>query len=295
MLLDGEDITALPAPPRTRRGLGRAFQLTNLFPNLTVQENVRLAVQARARRGGLEPAGRVWLDRTRPDRRGATQLLDARAPGRQARRARRPACRTATSASSRWRILMALEPKVFMFDEPTAGMSVDEVPVILDLIRAAQGASATRPSCWSSTRWTWCASSPTASSCCTTAQLVADGEPAAVIASPVVQQAYLGIARGGAGMSAPLLELHGVHTHIGAYHILHGVDLEVPARPGDDAARPQRRRQDDHAAHHHGPVGGVAGRDRASTASDIDGAGARPTSRSSASPTCRRAWASSPT
>ena len=33
----------------------------------------------------------------------------------------------------------------------------------------------------------------------------------------------------GAGMSAPLLRLEGVHTHIGAYHILHGVDLEVPA------------------------------------------------------------------
>ena len=88
---------------------------------------------------------------------------------------------------------MALEPQVYMFDEPTAGMSVDEVPVILDLIRELK-ADATRPSCWSSTRWTWCASSPTASSCCTTAQLVADGEPAAVIASPIVQEAYLGLA-----------------------------------------------------------------------------------------------------
>src|SRR4029077_17046835 len=40
--LDGEDITDLPAPLRTRRGLGRAFQLTQLFPNLSVHENVRL-------------------------------------------------------------------------------------------------------------------------------------------------------------------------------------------------------------------------------------------------------------
>jgi branched-chain amino acid transport system ATP-binding protein len=37
---------ALGAPARTQAGLGRAFQLTNLFPNLTVRENVRLAVQA---------------------------------------------------------------------------------------------------------------------------------------------------------------------------------------------------------------------------------------------------------
>src|SRR5690606_38342134 len=46
--LYGEEITGLGAPERTRRGIGRAFQLTNLFPNLTVLENVRLAVQSRA-------------------------------------------------------------------------------------------------------------------------------------------------------------------------------------------------------------------------------------------------------
>mgnify|MGYP003525711845 CR=1 FL=1 len=46
--LYGEDITHLGAAQRTRRGIGRAFQLTNLFPNLTVLENVRLAVQNRA-------------------------------------------------------------------------------------------------------------------------------------------------------------------------------------------------------------------------------------------------------
>src|ERR1700755_3312175 len=51
VLLDGMDITALPAPLRTRRGLGRAFQLTQLFAHLTVLENVRLAVQARDGKG----------------------------------------------------------------------------------------------------------------------------------------------------------------------------------------------------------------------------------------------------
>src|SRR5258708_14238601 len=48
ILFDGADITTLSAPLRTRAGLGRAFQLTNLFPNLSVEENVRLAVQAAA-------------------------------------------------------------------------------------------------------------------------------------------------------------------------------------------------------------------------------------------------------
>ena len=49
--LNGVDISALGAPSRAQAGLGRAFQLTNLFPNLTVRENVRLAVQARAKAG----------------------------------------------------------------------------------------------------------------------------------------------------------------------------------------------------------------------------------------------------
>src|SRR5262249_24114006 len=44
--LFGKDITRLGAPDRTRLGLGRAFQLINLYPSLTVFENVRLAVQS---------------------------------------------------------------------------------------------------------------------------------------------------------------------------------------------------------------------------------------------------------
>mgnify|MGYP006198421223 CR=1 FL=1 len=49
--LYGEDISGLSASQRTHRGIGRAFQLTNLFPRLSVLENVRLAVQSRAGRG----------------------------------------------------------------------------------------------------------------------------------------------------------------------------------------------------------------------------------------------------
>src|SRR3954468_24514247 len=62
--LDGADITAEPVSARTRRGLGRAFQLTQLFPNLSVHENVRLAVQARdqGRGGRAIDLWRVWLD-----------------------------------------------------------------------------------------------------------------------------------------------------------------------------------------------------------------------------------------
>jgi branched-chain amino acid transport system ATP-binding protein len=52
----------------------------------------------------------------------------------------------------------------------------------------------------------------------------------------------------------------GVHTHIGQYHILQGVDLTVPRGEHHRPARPQRRRQDHHAAHHHGPLARLARR-----------------------------------
>jgi len=56
----GEDVTRLGAAARARRGIGRSFQLTNIFPTLTVLENVRIAVQAR-RLPGL----RAWRDARR--------------------------------------------------------------------------------------------------------------------------------------------------------------------------------------------------------------------------------------
>src|SRR5690606_8174517 len=51
VILAGEDITHLSVPARADKGLRRAFQLTNLFPGLSVLENVRLAVAARHRVG----------------------------------------------------------------------------------------------------------------------------------------------------------------------------------------------------------------------------------------------------
>ena len=61
--LNGVDITNDSASARTHRGLGRAFQLTQLFPGLSVLENVRLAVQSR-RHEGLK----LWSVVARPDR-----------------------------------------------------------------------------------------------------------------------------------------------------------------------------------------------------------------------------------
>ena len=152
-------------------------------------------------------------------------------------------------------IMMALEPHVFMFDEPTAGMSVDDVPVILDLIKALKGAG-DKTILLVEHKMDVVKSLADRIVVLHNGRLVADGEPAEVIGSAVVQEAYLGVRQHGAAsrMAEALLTLEGVHTHIGQYHILQGVDFEVPRGAMTVLLGPQRRRQDHDAADHHGTV-----------------------------------------
>jgi branched-chain amino acid transport system ATP-binding protein len=83
-----------------------------------------------------------------------------------------------------------------MFDEPTAGMSVDEVPVVLDLIaRLKQDASKTI--LLVEHKMDVVRSLADRIIVLHNGRLMADGEPAAIIASPIVQEAYLGVARAG--------------------------------------------------------------------------------------------------
>ena len=92
-------------------------------------------------------------------------------------------------------ILLALEPQIFMFDEPTAGMSVDEVPVILDLIRSIK-AQGDKTVLLVEHKMDVVRSLSDRIVVLHNGKLVADGEPAKVIASPIVQQAYLGMGSG---------------------------------------------------------------------------------------------------
>jgi branched-chain amino acid transport system ATP-binding protein len=187
--LGGADITREPVSTRTHRGLGRAFQLTQLFANLTVLENVRLAVQSR-RREGLN-LWSVWLDHRNTLER-AHALLER---VRLADRADVPASSLPHGDQRKLEVamLMALEPVVYMFDEPTAGMSVDDVPVILDLIRALK-AQQDKTILLVEHKMDVVRELADRIVVLHNGQLVADGEPAAVIASPVVQDAYLGLA-----------------------------------------------------------------------------------------------------
>jgi branched-chain amino acid transport system ATP-binding protein len=188
VFLYGDDVTAKPAAERTRRGMGRAFQLTNLFPNLTVHENVRLAVQARARAGAdlwslwsrhrdlVEKADHYLAEVALHDRRDAVAASLSHGDKRKLEVG----------------IMMALEPEVFMFDEPTAGMSVDEVPVILDLVQRLK-ARGDKTILLVEHKMDVVRSLADRIIVLHNGTLVADGEPAEVIASPIVQEAYLGV------------------------------------------------------------------------------------------------------
>ena len=191
VLIGGEDVTRLSAPRRTRLGLGRAFQLTNLFPRLSVGENVRLATQARA--GVHYDMRRPWAARADLIARAGSVLDSVGLFGR------RDALASALSHGDQRKLevamMMALEPTIFMFDEPTAGMSVDEVPVVLDLI-ARLKTDRTKTILLVEHKMDVVRSLADRIIVLNNGQLVADGEPAAVIASPVVQEAYLGVSPG---------------------------------------------------------------------------------------------------
>jgi branched-chain amino acid transport system ATP-binding protein len=188
VVLGGQDMSGLGAPARAQAGLGRAFQLTNLFPNLTVRENVRLAVQAKA--GAGLNLWRIWSDRKDLLER-TDQVLEtvALADKRDALASSLP---HGDQRKLEVGILMALEPLVFMFDEPTAGMSVDEAPVILDLIRKLK-ADKSKTILLAEHKMDVVRELSDRIIVLHNGELVADGDPATVIASPVVQQAYLGI------------------------------------------------------------------------------------------------------
>ena len=130
--LRGRDITTLPVPVRARRGIGRAFQQAQAFGLLSVVENVRLAVQAR--RGEAFQLGSLWNDHRNTLER-AHALVERVGLGE---RADEPAGGLVQTEPRRLEpaMLMALEPSVYLFDAPTAGLGAREAAVLMDLIRA---------------------------------------------------------------------------------------------------------------------------------------------------------------
>ncbi len=185
--LNGEDITRYPAPRRTRMGLGRAFQLTNLFPNLTALENVRLAVQVKSGKA-LDLFSRTSTHRELADRAREHLAAVSLADRADAIAATLP---HGDQRKLEVAILLALEPDIFMFDEPTAGMSVDEVPTVLAIIARIK-ARGDKTILLVEHKMDVVRQLSDRIVVLHQGKLVADGKPAEVINSDIVREAYLG-------------------------------------------------------------------------------------------------------
>jgi branched-chain amino acid transport system ATP-binding protein len=139
VLIDGEDVTHLPAEQRVRRGLSRTFQINTLFPHLTPLEAVAAAIFERDRES-LGFVGR-WIRGV--SHRGA-QLDEADALLHSLGLARDVGVPTHELAYGRQRILeialaLAASPRVLLLDEPAAGIpegESDELFAVLDRLPA---------------------------------------------------------------------------------------------------------------------------------------------------------------
>ncbi len=187
ILLKGRDITTLGAAERTRMGMGRSFQLTNIFPLLSVLENVRVAVQAR-RGFGFNFWRNVGHFSEAEDE--AYAILE------EVLLAEKWAAPASTLTHGEQRkleiaILMALKPEILFLDEPTAGMAQEEVPAILEILQGIKSAG-NRTLLLVEHKMDMIMTLSDQIAVLQEGKLIADGEPEEIRKSKAVREAYLG-------------------------------------------------------------------------------------------------------
>ena len=132
----GEDITGLAMYRTIHRGIGRSFQITNIFPPRTVHETVRLACQA------IGPGSvRVFTSHRKLGSylERADEVLDTVGLTSRALQL----ARTLPHGDQRkleLGMILAPNPEVLMLDEPTAGMAAEQVPELMALVQSIQAA-----------------------------------------------------------------------------------------------------------------------------------------------------------
>jgi branched-chain amino acid transport system ATP-binding protein len=187
VFFEGRDITDLPAHRSVHLGIGRSFQITNIFPNLTVFENIRLAAQAigndsfkfwhhfqhfdRYEQRAQEIIIQIGLEEQ-------TNMLAQMLPHGDKRKLELG-------------IILASDPQLLLLDEPTAGMAREEIPILMETIEQIRQLGdktimlvehkmdlVMNVSDWITVMHQ--------------GQILAEGTPSEIAANEVVQAAYLG-------------------------------------------------------------------------------------------------------
>jgi branched-chain amino acid transport system ATP-binding protein len=131
IVFDGQDITDLLPARRVWRGMARTFQVTEIFPELTVRENLRIPVEVAS---GLRL--RPWLSQA-DDEKIRSRIDELLAMGNIADKADSQVGVLSHGDQRATEIMMslALKPRLLLLDEPTAGMGDQETYDITQLIR----------------------------------------------------------------------------------------------------------------------------------------------------------------
>ncbi|HEX9258855.1 MAG TPA: ATP-binding cassette domain-containing protein, partial [Acidimicrobiales bacterium] len=130
IVFDGEDVAGLPPNVLSRKGVARSYQITNILPGATVLENVRVATQSRHHRWNLLRHHGAFTDLIERSRAVLADVGLVGKDGELAQNLSHGEQRTLEIA-----IALATEPKLLCLDEPTAGMSVAETQVTVELVR----------------------------------------------------------------------------------------------------------------------------------------------------------------
>lgn len=185
IVFQGRDITSLKPAQIARQGLIRSFQISAVFPHMTVLENVRIALQ-RAEGNSFQ----FWVPENRLNRLNdrAMQLLDEVGLLRYANMlavempyGRKRALELATT--------LALEPTVMLLDEPTQGMGAEDVDAVVELIRRV---SAGRTILMVEHNLSVVSRLCDRLTVLARGAVLAEGDYASVSANPAVREAYMG-------------------------------------------------------------------------------------------------------
>ncbi|MEW5988198.1 MAG: ABC transporter ATP-binding protein [Chloroflexota bacterium] len=187
VLVRGQDVTDQPPHRTAHLGIGRSYQITNVFPGLTVLENVRLAAQALGQDNFkvFTPAGRFtrYLDKARAALDETGLLRVATSPAF--------ALPQGDKRKLELAILLAQDLDIWLLDEPTSGLATEQVPgfmALVDRVRKAGGKTVVLVE----HNMNVVMSLSDRISVMHQGRLLAEGTPAEIAADPMVQKAYLG-------------------------------------------------------------------------------------------------------